>query len=142
MTVEKALFLVDELKPNQIEKARKLEWLTNVDRYIFDHVIQTHEPDEDTPTEYAGYDQATEPDTELLVQAPFDELYRFYLEMHIDLANQEYDKYNNSAQLYANALSQYKRWYHREHRPRMPRQHLIFDWFEGKRKCRRGPLGH
>ena len=141
MTIEQAIFLVDELKPNQIEKARKIEWLAHLDGRIYQEVICCHEGKESAAV-FIPYTQETPPDTELLVKAPFDELYRFYLEMHIDLANQEYDKYNNSAQLYANALSQYKRWYHREHRPRMPRQHLIFDWFEGKRKCRRGPLGH
>ena len=53
-------------------------------------------------------------------------MYRFYLEMHIDLANLEYDKYNNSAALFTSAMGQYKRWYHRTHRPKEMREHHGF----------------
>ena len=121
MTIDEAVFLVDELKPNQIEKARKIEWLSRLDERLFREVISTHVPGEEapesTPAAFTPYTQETPGDTELIAKAPYDELYRFYLEMHIDLANLEYDKYNNSAQLYGNALGQYKRWYHRTHRP-------------------------
>ena len=121
MTIDEAVFLVDELKPNQIEKARKIEWLSRLDERLFCEVICTHAPGEEAPESvpaaFTPYTQATPGDTELIAKAPYDELYRFYLEMHIDLANLEYDKYNNSAQLYGNALGQYKRWYHRTHRP-------------------------
>lgn len=127
MTVEKAIFLVDELKPNQIERARKLEWLTNLDKRLYEDVIQTHERKADTPEDKTPYTQETDGDTALLVPEGFDELYRFYLEMHIDLENMEYDKYNNSVALYATALGQYKRWYHRTHRPlaRCGEKHLF-----------------
>ncbi|MBR6186923.1 MAG: hypothetical protein IKQ41_11760 [Clostridia bacterium] len=118
MTIEQAIFLVDELKPNQIERERKIEWLARLDQRLFEEVLKIHEPDERTPEAFVPYTQETDGDTALLAPAPYDEVYRFYLEMHIDLANLEYDKYNNSAKLYANALGQYKRWYHRNHRPR------------------------
>ena len=126
MTLEKAIFLADELKPNQIERARKIEWLCRLDQMIFHDLAERHEADEDTPQVCPAYTQATPPDTELLAKAPYDEIYRFYLEMHIDLANQEYGKYNNSAMLFANTWGRLARDYHRQHRPKGAQRHIAY----------------
>ena len=117
MTLDQALHTADEMKPNQVERARKIDWISTLDKRIFRDVMCAHEKDGSVPDTFAGYDQSTAPDTELLAKAPYDEIYRFYLEMQIDLANQEYEKYNNSAVLYANAWGQFARAYHREHKP-------------------------
>ena len=124
MTVNEAIALVDELKPNQIEEARKIEWLSRLDQWVFDQVITPREKDESTPRSFEPYAPAfteEEPEEgaccrELLVKAPFDEMYRFYLEMQIDLANMEMDQYNNSSALYQNARGQFLRDYNRRHR--------------------------
>lgn len=117
MTLGEAIFLVDELKPNQIERARKIEWLSRLDQQIFEELMCRHVGDRDTPEEFTGYDQETDPDTVLLAKAPQDEMYRYYLELHIDLANLEYDKYNNDTVIFNDLWGQYARKYHREHRP-------------------------
>lgn len=119
MTIDQAIHTADELKPNQIERARKIDWLSRLDGRIYKELMCTHErkSPEEVPDEFTGYKQDTDPDAVLLAPAPYDEIYRFYLEMHIDLANQEYDKYNNSAVLYGNAWGQLSRMWHREHRP-------------------------
>lgn len=119
MTIDEAIFRADELKPNNIERARKIEWLSSLDRLIFVELMRTHEQDESTPASFDGYDQDTAPDTVLLASGPYEDLYRYNLEMHIDLVNQEYDKYNNSAALFGEIFGQYRRAYHREHRPLM-----------------------
>ena len=117
MTLEKALFTVDELKPNQIERAWKIYWVSLLDQRVYKEIISTHALDAATPPPPAPYTQETPGDTELLVKAPYEEVYRFFLEMQIDLANLEYDKYNNSLALFANAWGQYARDYHRGHKP-------------------------
>lgn len=119
MTIDQAIHTVDELKPNQIERARKIDWLEKLDRRIYHDLMCTHERgnEGEAPERFGGYGQDTDPDTVLLAPPPYDEIYRFYLEMHIDLVNQEYDKYNNSAILYANAWGQLARMWNREHRP-------------------------
>ena len=119
MTIDQALHTADELKPNQIEKARKIDWLSRLDQRIYKELMckHTRKSEEEVPDEFTGYSQETDPDTVLLAPAPYDEIYRFYLEMHIDLVNQEYDKYNNSEQLYANAWGELARMWHREHCP-------------------------
>ena len=69
------------------------------------------------PDWFDGYNQATPPDTELLAKAPHDEIYRYYLEMHIDLTNQEFDRYNNSAALNGSAWRDFAAMWNREHMP-------------------------
>jgi len=97
MTIQDAIDQVNELKPNQVDDGQKVKWLEDLDRRIFVEIIQKHTGDglpTEEPEDYADQD----PDTyTLLVPAPFDMIYRWYLEMQIDLANMEMDKYNNSA---------------------------------------------
>lgn len=126
MTIDEALHTVAELKPNQIEKARLIDFLDRLDRQIFRDVICTHEKDADTPDAFAGYDQYTAPDTELLAKAPYDDMYRWWLEMQIDLINREYDAYNNTAALFSVRFGDYKRDWHRKHRPLKNGGHLDF----------------
>ena len=116
MTMEKAIFQADELKPNQVARALKIEWLSHLDRRVFKEVFSTHEPDAETPKAFDGYTQDTPPDTELLVKPPYDDVYLYFLAMQIDLANLEYDKYNNNLLLFSEAWGQFTRAYHREHR--------------------------
>ena len=117
MTIDEAIFQADELNPNTVERARKIEWLSSLDRLIFVELIKTHEGAENTPASFDGYDQDTAPDTVLLASGPYEDFYRHNLEMHIHLVNQEYDKYNNSAALFGEIFGQYRRAYHREHKP-------------------------
>ena len=124
MTVTEAIALVDALKPNQIERERKIEWLSRLDQWIFDEVITPREKDENTPDSFTPYgpeyiegNLTPDPGTrELLIPSPYDETYRFYLEMQIDLANLEMDKCTNSMSLYQNARGQFMRAYNRTHR--------------------------
>ncbi|MBR4538431.1 MAG: hypothetical protein IKO52_06255 [Clostridia bacterium] len=129
MTIDQAIHTVDMLKPNQIERARKIDWLETLDRRIYLDLMCTHGRgnEREVPDRFDGYGQDTDPDTVLLAPPPYDEIYRFYLEMHIDLVNQEYDKYNNSAILYANAWGHLARMWNREHSPILERgAHLRF----------------
>ena len=117
MTLGEAIFLVDDLKPNQVEEARKIEWLSRLDQRVFDELICRHKGDENTPEHFDGYTQETDRDTALLIPAPYDEVYRFYLELHIDRVNLENDKYNDDSAMFNELWDQYARKYHREHRP-------------------------
>lgn len=118
MTLDQAILTADELKPNQIDRARKIEWLSALDMLIYRDLMCTHQREKGTaPDTFSGYGQHTHPDTVLLAPPPYDEIYRFFLEMHIDLVNREFDQYNNSAALYGAAWGRLSRMWHREHRP-------------------------
>ena len=118
MTLDEAILTVDELKPNQIDRARKIEWLSALDLMIYRELICTHQRGAgEAPDTFSGYGQTADPDTVLLTPPPYDEIYRFYLEMHMDLVNREFDQYNNSAALYTAAWERLSRMWHREHTP-------------------------
>lgn len=66
---------------------------------------------------FTGYDADTPGDTELLVPAPYDELYLWWLSAQIDYHNAELAKYNNSIALFNTGYSVYAELYNREHMP-------------------------
>ena len=68
---------------------------------------------------FAGYDDSTDTSTELLVPAPFDEVYLRWLEAQIDYHNGEYDKYNNAIIMFNTVFEAYQAYYTRTHMPAM-----------------------
>ena len=88
MTIREALETVDRLKPNQYGSADKLRWLSDLDGTV------------------------------LLIAWPYDEIYRWYLEMKIDDANGEMTKYNNSAAKYNMYYQAYQNACNRAHLPK------------------------
>lgn len=114
MTINEAISIVDESKPNQVSMEMKKKWLNDLDGRIYAELISTHE---DSPVEgFTGYDMA-DGDTDLLVPSPYDEIYRWYMEMQMDLMYREMDKYLNSMTLYNTAWQTYARAYNRKHKP-------------------------
>lgn len=117
MTIREILDEVDELKPNQITSQMKTKWLSDLDARIFSDVIQTHEKDEGTREAFTPYNQNGNGEEELLIPDEYGEIYRWYLEMQIDLAARELARYENSMTLFNVRLAEYKRKYNRDHMP-------------------------
>lgn len=116
MTIIEAINQIDAKKPNTYEQQEKVRWLSTLDGHIKRIIIDTHEGAEDI--EFTGYDDTTDVMSELLVPAPYDEIYLFYLESKIDYYNGEYNKYNNSVTMYNNAFSEYANYYNRSNMPK------------------------
>ena len=115
MTIIEAINRIDILKPNTYTQDTKTYWLSNLDGIVFEKIIKTHEGAE--AEEFKGYDENTAVDTDLLIPAPYDDIYLKWLEAQIDYANGEYDKYNNSIVAYNDAYLEYERHYNRTHMP-------------------------
>lgn len=116
MTIIDAITRADALKPNGYSQSEKVRWLAELDGVVKTEIIDTHEGGEDIT--FHGYNDETLLDTELLIPAPYDEIYLRYLEMKIDYANGEYAKYGNSMVAYNTAMASYEKYYNREHMPR------------------------
>ena len=116
MTIMEALNRIDALKPNSYSPQDKTRWLSALDGIIKKEIIDTHEGGEGVA--FNGYTDATPLTTELLVPAPYDDIYIRYLEMQIDYTNGEYGKYNNSMSMYNSAYSNYANYYNRTHMPK------------------------
>jgi hypothetical protein len=61
-------------------------------------------------------------ETELIITTFHSKLYRSYLVAMIDYANGEYDKYNNTMQMYNRELNEFTEWYTRIYRPADPEE--------------------
>lgn len=112
-TVKQVLEQVDAMLPNQYTTAEKRRWLLQAEGFVVREVHQPHAGGEETevPPEDTGED------TVLLVQPPYDELYRHYVEAQIHYANGEMARYNNAAAQWNNAFLTYKDYRCRRERP-------------------------
>jgi hypothetical protein len=115
MTIMEAIHRIGTVKPNGYDQPQKIKWLSTLDGIIKGEIIDTHEGGEDVAFE--GYTEGTNLSTELLVPAPYDDIYIRYLEMQIDYANGEYGKYNNSKVMYNETYTAFKKFYNRTHMP-------------------------
>lgn len=115
MKINEAINRLDALKANTYNQPEKIEWLSRVDSMVKKQIIDTHEGGE--TVSFTGYNEDTDPQTELLVPAPFDELYLRFMEAQIDYHNHEYEGYNNAIMLFNTAFQTYADHYNQHHMP-------------------------
>lgn len=108
MTPNKAIEIIDRLKPNSYSEEDKLRWINELDTMVQRLVIQTDE------IKQLSYPE--DMDKELLIPSPYDDCYTLFLEAKIDYYNREYGNYNNSAMMFETQYSEYKKDYIR-HNP-------------------------
>ena len=123
MTIAEAISKVDALKPNTYSMDDKIGWLSSLDARVMTQVIDAHENHD--PIDFYGYEDLGE-QAELLVDAPYDEMYLRWLEAMIDYHNGEQDRYNNSIILFNNAYEAYKKHYTRTHMPLSHGKQFVF----------------
>lgn len=107
MTPNKAIEIIDRLKPNSYDEEDKLRWINELEGMVQRLVIQADEVKELTYPD--------DMDKELIIPAPFDDVYTLFLEAKIDYYNREYAYYNNSAAMFEAQFAEYKKAYIREH---------------------------
>ena len=125
MTIDQAIALCDELRPNSYSRELKIGWLGKLDGRIFRELLMTHA---DCPMDsFAGYDDTTDGGTQLLVPAPYcDDIYNYFLQAQIDKENGETTRYNQSITMYNSAFRAYENHYHRCHLPLSAGQRFVF----------------
>lgn len=116
MTINSCLDLLDQLTGNQIDRAIKVMWLSNLDRVIYEDILKKHVGTDET--EFEGYDGDTDGDTTLLAPPPYDEVYRWYLEMQVHDANGEIVRCNNATAKYNAAMLSYMDYINRTYMPK------------------------
>ena len=124
MKIMEAITRLDSLKFNTYTQADKVEWLSRLDSMVKKHIIDTHEGGENVV--FSGYDDSTDPNTELLVPMPHDEMYLRWMEAQIDYYNGEYDKYNNAIIMFNTAWEAYQSFYTRNHMPLIRGKRFLF----------------
>lgn len=117
MTIGKAIARADELMPNAIPQNIKIDWLSNLDSMVVIEIIRTHKGDEEYAS-FAGYDENTDPETELIAPAPFSEMYPIWIAAKILFVNGEFDRYGNVAEQFQSILRDFADHYNRTHEPK------------------------
>ena len=116
MTIMEAINRIDAIKPNSYAQLEKIRWLSTLDGNIKTNIVDTHEGNEKVA--FDGYTEETNLTTELLVPAPYDEIYLYWLESKIDYWNGEMGKYNNAISMYNTVYAEFERYYNRTHMPK------------------------
>ena len=93
MTAREIIDHVNEVKPNALSDGIKLRWLNVIERRIALEVLLM------APAQLSELELGLT-DTPL-IDPPYDDLYVYWLEARIDEAHGEYDRYNNSAQMFS-----------------------------------------
>ena len=94
-----------------------VELVDRVERMAVNEIFLTHEAPPAGAAEYSGYDETTDADRELLIEAPHDGVYLSYVRMQADLAAGDVSRYNNSAAVFYDAYCDFACRYNREHAP-------------------------
>lgn len=105
MTVSQVIQAVDEVKPNAFSNEEKTRWLNEVEGMVQTEVLLF------ASEEVITYSYEQDKDAELLVQPPHDKLYPAYLEACVDYANGEYEKYQNTMQMFNAFFGEFIRWF-------------------------------
>jgi hypothetical protein len=123
MTIMQAISQVDGLKFNQYTHKDKVRWLSTVDAMVANVIMASYEGEREP---FTSYNPDEDMHRELLIKAPFDEIYIRWMEAMIDYHNEERNGYNASITLYNSLLESYKAWYARNHIPKSRGQRFLF----------------
>lgn len=120
MTIREAIDKLDAMHPNSFSESKKVQWLNQVESEIYKSIILTHEkvlnPDGTPKYNFTGYTDATPKTTELIAEAPYDDLYVYYMEAQIDYADKETARYSNSIAMYNTAVTEFNKFYNARHK--------------------------
>lgn len=112
-TIKEVLDRVDARKPNAFTADQKTAWLSELEGLIALNVFLM----DISEAEQFRYAHPEAQYTQLLVRFPHDCLYELWLEAKIDMANGEYDKYQNAMIQYNEAYSNFVKWFARVYAP-------------------------
>lgn len=117
MKIRECIDRVDNYKPNKFSEEDKVLWLSNFDNSIYIDIICTHRYNRcEEPIEFKPY-TVDNMEKEMIVPAPYDEVYERYLSMMIDDKNEDIANYNNSRVMYEAAYHAFAAHYNKYHMP-------------------------
>lgn len=105
MTIQECITFVDGIEPNAYTDAQKTQWVLEAEKRIYMQVFLQ---------QFVDYRAESVLSQELSVPSPYDRIYPDYLQAKIHYANGEYDRYDNSMQLFNQAWAEVNRWFGRD----------------------------
>ena len=117
---------VDSIRPNAYDKDVMTGWVNEIERQVWEQVINRAEDAVDYPGLYV-YDANDE--TELLVDDSHKDVYVTYLLAQMDYANMEIDRYNVDSTMHQAAWDGYAAEYRRNHLPKTHETPVSPHWY-------------
>ena len=124
MKIIEAISNLDSLKQNTYDQPDKIRWLSSLDETVKKEIIDQYVGADQVI--FNGYTIDTDVNTELLIPAPYDEAYLFWMEAKIDYANGEYGKYNNAMAMFNNVFDAFAKYYAGNNTPVSHGRRFIF----------------
>lgn len=110
MKLSEAISKADAMRPNAIDELDKARWVLELESELAETWGKPFPQEED---EY-------DPEYELMVRFPRDNVYPLYLCAMIDLAQEDTSLYANDMTVANQAITDVKAWFRREHRVKHP----------------------
>ena len=110
-TLQGVLDIIDSIKPNAFSEGAKTAWINEIEGLVQTEVFLLAIED------VAQYTWPENAAATLLAKPPHDKIYWVYLSAMVDFANGEYDKYQNTMQMFNQFFGEYMRWYARTYNP-------------------------
>ena len=110
-TLQGVLDIIDSIKPNAFSEEAKTAWINEIEGLVQTEVFLLAIED---VVQYTWPENAA---ATLLAKPPHDKIYWVYLSAMVDFANGEYDKYQNTMQMFNQFFGEYMRWYARTYNP-------------------------
>ena len=111
MTIRDVLEYVDEIHDNTFSDDLKCRWVAECEARVWTGVMLRD------PLDLEGYRWEYDADRELLLPAPYDEIYAAYLHAKIYLAYHEAQQYQNAMAAYNRLFDQVSIWYAKTYDP-------------------------
>lgn len=140
MTILEAINDCKEKRPSQYGDSDFIRWLSELDLSMAVEVFSEYEGFE-AEKDFEGYGPDVNQDTQLLIKAPYDSLYHYWLYAMVDFHNNDISRYNVAAAMYGEKLSSFKKHINRNDMP-VQKNSLSHRWIgKGMEKNRNNPLG-
>ena len=110
-TLQGVLDIIDGIKPNAFSEEAKTAWINEIEGLVQTEVFLLAIED---VVQYTWPENAA---ATLLAKPPHDKIYWVYMSAMVDFANGEYDKYQNTMQMFNQFFGEYMRWYARTYNP-------------------------
>ena len=110
MTALDIITKCDRLKPNVYSQSQKRDWLNNIEAEIMEYMCMYTNQSADMSFENTENPVLSLSDTDA-------NIYIYYIISMIDLANLEYDLYNNSSSFFNSLFNEWKKKHRRQNQP-------------------------
>lgn len=116
MTISEVIENVRQLKNGyDVTEEQIIADINRVEMNIIYNIVSGRQGDNEIAAAFGNYSIETDRNTELIVPAPYDNIYQQYCCSQIDLNYEDSERYEISSMLYNNTFVEFRAYWYREH---------------------------